>query len=335
MLSDKILGMDIGTKNMKFVLVKSGKRAEIADSIVVPTPEKSVFEGQIRDMEALASTIKGLVSEKKIKAKNMALSINSPYVVVREVKLPVLKTSEIAAAIEFELSQSFPGVGQTHSISYRIYKKTPDSMLGIVCFCPNKIIESYEELAEKAGVNLKYIDVHANSVAKAYNKFVKAAESDEPVMIIDIGHLSSQIYVLIGGKVVLSRNFSGGGASVDNLVSDHLKISREEAEAQRIKNYSDLSIEPDAMEAYIRLGYAAVEEQIRQTLDFCNYNKFKDGVKGIYLSGGGCHIPGLEKYFTETFRIPSVIARPMNRSKVFPDVLADMMPAIGSALRED
>ncbi|MDR3543323.1 MAG: type IV pilus assembly protein PilM [Desulfosporosinus sp.] len=331
----KVLGIDIGTRYIKFALVKQGGKPEVVASAIVPTPAGCIRDGLIMDLQALSEKLKSVISENNLMAKKVAVNINSSSIVVRELLLAALKDDEIQPAVQFELSQSFPHMIQTHATAFKIYSRTSDSLTGITTSCPKEIVEEYKKLSEKAGIPIKYIDVNANSLAKAYNHFIMPPGIGDSVLLVDISYSMSQVNVLLDGKLILSRNISAGGAFVDSLIVNRFDISMEEAEGARRNGYLNLSISQEELDSCMRLGYSAVEEQIRQTLDFISYNKFQDGIKSICLTGGGCNFLGLGTYFSNSFKIPVHIAQSKNTSLEVSDTFFILMPAIGAALRED
>lgn len=331
----KVLGIDIGTRYIKLALVKQGTKPEIIAGAMVPTPEGSMYDGLIRDMQAISDKLKSVISENKLMAKKVAVNINSSSIVVRELLLAALKDDEIQPAVQFELSQSFPDMIHTHATAFKIYQRTSEFLSGITTSCPRKVVEGFKHLCEKTGIPLKFVDVNANSLAKAYNCFIQSPQSEDSVLLVDISYSMSQVNVLLAGKLILSRNVSGGGAFVDSLIVNRFDITMEEAEEARLNQYTGLSISQEELNSCLRLGYSAVEEQIRQTLDFCRYNKIKEGIKSICLTGGGSNFPGLETYFSETFNTPVHLAKANNIPFKVADQFFILMPAIGAALRED
>lgn len=331
----KVLGIDIGTRYIKLALVKQGAKPELISWAMVPTPVGSMQDGRIKDLQALADKLNSVISEFKLKAKKVAVNINSSSIVVRELLMAALKDDEIQPAVQYELSQSFPDMIHTHATAFKIYQRTNDSLSGITTSCPRIVVDGYKHLCEKVGIPLKFVDVNANSLAKAFNCFVQAPQSGDSVLLVDVSYSMSQVNVLLDGKLILSRNVSGGGAFVDSLIVNRFDINMEEAEEARLNQYTELAISQEELNSCIRLGYSAVEEQIRQTLDFCRYNKIKEGIKSIYLTGGGSNFPGLETYFSQTFMTPVHIAK----SDIIPLEVSDLffilMPAVGAALRED
>ena len=332
---NKVLGIDIGTRLTKFALLKQGPKPEIKAWGIVSTPVGSVSGGMITDKQAVLNMLKSVISEHKLLTKRVAVTLHSSNIMLRELNLKALKDDEIEPAVQFELSQSFPDMLRTHSTAFKIYSRTSEFLNGISTSCPKKIVDSYMELFDNSGIALKYVDVNANSLAKAYNAFVLTPVPGDSVLLVDISYTMSQVNVLVDGKLILSRSIPGGGAFVDSLIVNRFEITMEEAEIARQSGYKDLSMSQEELDSCLRLGYSAVEEQMRQTLEYIRYSKLQDGIKTICLTGGGSNFPGLETYFSGAFRIPVSIAQSDQVPLEVSDEFYILMPAIGAALRED
>lgn len=332
---NKVLGIDIGTRLTKLALLKLGTKPELKAWAIIPTPPGSVSDGLIKDKQAVLDMLKSAISEYKLMAKRIAVTLHSSSIMLRELKMMALKDDEIEPAVQFELSQSFPDMVQTHSTAFKIYTRTDEFLNGITTSCPKKVVDSYVDLFDNSGIGLKYVDVNANSLAKAYNCFVQSPMSGDSVLLVDLSYTMSQVNIMVDGKLILSRSVSGGGAFVDSLVVNRFEITMEEAEAARQSGYKNLSISQEELDSCLRLGYSAVEEQIRQTLDYIRYSKLQDGIKIICLTGGGSNFPGLESYFIGMFKTPVYIAQSDSTPLEVSDKFFLLMPAIGAALRED
>ncbi len=64
-----------------------------------------------KDLSAIALSIKEPWQKASFSPRDdaIALCVNTPQTFVRPISLPVLPEGELNAAVEFELSQSFPG----------------------------------------------------------------------------------------------------------------------------------------------------------------------------------------------------------------------------------
>jgi Tfp pilus assembly protein, ATPase PilM len=332
---NKVLGIDIGTRLTKLALLKQGAKPELKAWGIVPTPAGSVSNGLIKDKQAVLDMLRSAISEYKLHTKKAAATIHSSGIMLRELNFAPLKDDEIEPAVQFELSQSFPEMVQTHCTAFKIYTRNNEYLKGISTSCPKKIVDSYLDLFDNSGIVLKYVDVNANSLAKAYNCFVEPPAAGDSVLLVDLSYTMSQVNVLVDGKLILSRSVSGGGAFVDSLIVNRFEITMEEAETAKLNGYKNLSISQEELDSCLRLGYSAVEEQIRQTLDFIRYSKLPDGIKTICLTGGGSSFPGLETYFSEMFRTPVYVVQSGTVPFKAADLFFILMPAIGAALRED
>jgi len=332
---NKVLGIDIGTRLTKFALLKQGTKPELKAWGIVPTPAGSVSDGLIKDKQAVLDMLRSAISEYKLMAKKVAVTLHSSRIMLRELNLTALKDDEIEPALQFELAQSFPDMLQTHATAFKIYTRTSELLNGISTSCPKKNVDSYLDLFDNSGITLKYVDVNANCLAKAYNYFVHPPMPGDSVLLVDLSYTMSQVNVLVDGKLILSRSISGGGAFVDSLIVNRFEITMEEAEAARQNGYKTLSISQDELDSCLRLGYSAVEDQMRQTLDYIRYSKLQDGIQTIRFTGGGSNFPGLETYFSGMFRTPVYIAQSDSIPIEASDLFFILMPAIGAALRED
>ncbi|MCX7920398.1 MAG: pilus assembly protein PilM [Clostridia bacterium] len=334
MFGDKILGLDIGSVNTRLALLNPGKKNEILNIVTISTPPGSVSEGRILNVQRVSSAIKNVVKEKKINAKKLAVCVNSPQASVRDFKLPALDEVQIRSALEFELSQMFPNISQNYSIGFKIYERKKDSVYGIATLCPKKIIEDYTLLASSIGIPLRYIDVSANCITKAYNNFVSLDGTEEAAMVVDIGFDSSQVNVLIDRKLVLSSKAPGAGFKVSNQ-NDTSFGSNVYAVKSIKKAHDNRSNNFETASENVKNSYERLTVQIKQTLDFYTFNKFRGRIRQILLAGDGSVIPGADKYFRGMLDMPVSVIKPINRNLIEENDFACFMPAIGAALRED
>lgn len=333
-MAGTVLGIDVGCRNIGIVLVKQGKKPSILNSAVIPTPSLSVVDGEIKDILLLAEMIKKVILQNRIKANKLSLCISSSQAGVREFNLPALKDKEIFPAIEMELSKTFKGIEQTHSISYKVYQKTKERIKGIVSFCPKKIVDEYVKLGYEIGIPLRYLDINSNCITKAYSSFMKSPDSEDGVVIVDIGNNISQVNIIVGDKLLISRNVPVGGAAIDRIVAEKLNISTEKAELDKINKYKDYIKKGYYPDEFVMKGYEAIRQEIGQTLSFFYKNSNNTKITRIYLIGGGSLLPNIEAQFNETFKIPTYIVKPTDNHSVYLSEFARLMSAVGAAVRE-
>lgn len=334
-MAKNVLGLDIGSKYIKMAFIKQGKKDVVLRTIYAATPTDSVVDGEIKNVDTVAARIRSALFDYKFKPSELYISINSHNVVVREIKLPILKEKEIDPAIEFELMQSFPGIIQTHTISSKIYSEPGMPVEGITAFCPNKILSDYAEVARGLIIPLKGIDINANALTKATQLFMPPEKRKETVIVVDVGYTMCQVNLVSADKLILSRQISSGIVRFDNLVANRIGMSLDQAERARQNNKYDIyNLDKEDIDGFIRIAFSAVEDQIRQIIDYYRYNNKSEDTKitGILLFSGRGLDTSLSEYFGESFNLPVNTIKPAVKDPSPDDTDVMAMAAIGTAL---
>jgi len=102
----EILGIDIGVGSIKLVSVSKGASDKIILDAIGETKSPRVdwlkTEKSDKAITEMASALKLLLSDLKIKSKKVVTSLPEDEVVSRLIRLPPLKESEIRDALKFE-----------------------------------------------------------------------------------------------------------------------------------------------------------------------------------------------------------------------------------------
>lgn len=335
-MAKKVLGIEIGSKTIKIALIKNGKKPVLLESRQEATPKNAFQDGNLNDIEAVAWAIQGVITQnRQFDGVPVAICINSYQSVTRALKLPALPEAELPAAVEYELGQSFPGVGKTHVISFKEYTRTRDEVTGIASFCPVKVLEGYKRLANAFSARTEYLDVSPNCFAKAWYHFAQGGQSDACILHTDIGALSSQFNIIHGKNVILSRAINSGDSTLDQMIMEKFSITAQEAEDAHQGDFRELQMADGDMSTLLRIGYSNIEEQLHQTIEFYNYNRTDLPISKICLSGGGSLIPGLAEYLSGALQLPVEAVRASANLNIDQPAFNRLMPAIGAAIRED
>ena len=336
MFSKKVIGIDIGAKYIKMALVKKGKRKhEVVRTLTVYTPSDGVVDGEIRNVDTVTARIRSALHDLKFKASELYFSINAASVVTREIKLPALKDSEIDPAVEFELSQSFPGIIQSHTISTRIYSEPGMPVEGTAVFCPNKVLNDFVEVARGLLIPLKGIDFNANALAKVVHHYLPLERKHETFLIVDIGYTMSQVSLISDGKLILSRNISSGIARYDNLIVNRVGVTPDQAVRARQNNKYDIfDLGREDIDNFINVAFSSVAGQIRSILDYYRYNTTSDESKisGIFLFTSRGLDSLLAEYLSQAAELPVETIKLRRRRSSLPEIDPSVAAAIGATM---
>ena len=107
-----LVGLDIGSSSVKVCelqqIGKSGQtRYRLQKLGRVALPPDAIVDGDIMDSNAVASAIRQVMAEQKIKAKDVAISVSGQQVMVKKVTFPLMSQAELAESVRWEAESFF------------------------------------------------------------------------------------------------------------------------------------------------------------------------------------------------------------------------------------
>lgn len=340
-MGKKVLGITVDPRSV--TLAWTGGRGALAGCEMVPMPEDVYSGGELLpdddgEIGSLVLFIKEETQKRGLHAKSMdsvSLCVNNSLTVVRPVTLPAIPVKELDAAVEYELSQSFPGVGKTHVIAFREYSRNKKEVRGIACFSPKKILEPYRKLIMALNYKNAYIDVAPNAEAKAYHAFTELGKTDGTCLICDIERQRSQFTIVRKNQILHSRQIPDGSRLFRELFCARAGIADAQFDLMSPENLLDgFSIPETDLITMIRTSYSNIAEQLQQTIEFHNQNNGENTVSNLLLAGGGV-VPRLDEYIASVVGVPAEQVRPGPGVRIERPLFARALPAIGAAVRED
>lgn len=339
-MADKdFFGLDIGGGSIKLVAFEKGKDSvtlkhmgEMDNSVGIP-------EDKNGNIAELASLLKLLISDLKIRSKRVVASLPEKDVISRLVKLPPLKESEIKDALNFEAETFVPYPLEDVLIDYEVVEKDESGRLLVFAIAAKKtLIQSYIKLFKKAGLELLAIE----SPAIAMNRVVaNSVSSTGSVMLIDLGESMSDIMVARAGNIYLTRPVSVGGEALTRAISINLGLDMKSAEEYK-KAYG---LRASELEGKIKNAilpvFSSMAEEVRKAM--VSYREeWARSVDLLVLSGGGANMPGLAEELTRILGTEVQVIQPFLKTDTSQvNVPIDMTMegcrftlAVGLALRE-
>jgi type IV pilus assembly protein PilM len=162
---------------------------------------------------------------------------------------------------------------------------------------------------------------------------------DETVAILDLGTLSTRLYIVSKGVVKQTHSIPLSGTDITAALSEELGIEFERAEeTKRMFGLTGDPKEPRVQKVIL----AQVERGLREihTVIKRHETSEQSTVQRVILSGGGALLQGLPAYARDMFSIPCSIAEPFSKV-AYPTFLeptlaqggASFSVALGAALR--
>ena len=324
-MPEVLLGLDIGSRNIKAVLLERGRRNRAVGAQVIKTPDGSVSDGAIMfNMDAIVECVKAYINKAGVKPAGLGVCMNSPDIITRNLSLPPLGADEIPAAVKFEVFKFFPSIKDTHEITQTVLSKDDSSVSVLAALCPRELIKSYQELASRLNVPLRRVSIRADAENKAVNFFYfggQPAIGDEKKtgeigLLVDVGYRNSIVSAVSMGKLVLSRYTMSGSAAYDGMIAEKTGVARDEIEKRRLEgNLSADEIDPASLENIMGMCFMDIDDQIRQTMGLYTGSEQGDKLSYVSVTGEGGMIPGIEQYFAKLHNLAARDVSPVNAER--------------------
>lgn len=321
-MAQKFVGLDLGTHEVKAVLLSAGLRSvQILDVAVEPVASRAVTGGD----EAVGAALEAGLNILRRRGWNhypVGVALPGAAASFRVLKFPFTDPRRIAQTIAFEAEGQFPIPLEDLEFDH-IPVATGQTGQALMVAVRRELIDRISNAFKAATVDLKLITIDAIATAQVLDPAIPELVKTDPadtrvpaVLLLDIGHHTTDL-VAIGAKGPLAaRVLRRGGVHVTRALQEHYRLDA--AGAEKAKHESGFlphrglgGLTPAQLESG-SLVARAIEPIVREVEHTRLWLRAEFGaeVTQIRLSGGGAHLRGLEEYLTEQVGVPTVRARP-------------------------
>jgi type IV pilus assembly protein PilM len=340
--NDGYVALDIGSSSVKMVeaaVDKSGYR--ILNLGILPLPGGVIQNNMVVDSRPVVDTIRKLTQENGVKSKQVISAVPGRAVIMKKVQMPKQEPAELEANIEFEAQNVIPENLDNVNLDHQVLSQSDDGNRTEVLLVAVKkeIVNSYAEVIEEAGLTPVVIDVDYFALENMYEANYASETESGVIGLIHIGAQYTSITLLQNGLSTFTGDLSMGGAHFTEQVARQLGVAIEAAEAFKITGLLEGKQGLD-LEATLRPTSDELIEEIRRTVSLYGAvpSDDGDGLKALYLSGGGAKLRGLRSLLEERMAVPVKLSEPfrgftVNRN-IDRDYLLDAAPyfAVGAGL---
>lgn len=351
-----IVGLDIGSHSIKLVEIVDTKKARVLQSFgIIGLPHNAVVEGSIKEMEIVASAIKNLYRNLKLKNKNIATSISGYSVIVKKISIDRRADAELESSIHDEAEQYIPFDISDVNLDFEVLQPPPaepdettedaekgegSGLMDVMLVAAKKdMVEDYVSLIQLAGLNPVILDVDAFALQNAFE--LATGDTKGCFALVNVGAEELGINAIKDGVSIFTRDSSYGGAQITEAIMNKLHVSFEEAENIKLGGTAT-NEQRAALEEIFTNVISGWGQEIKRALDFLASTYPDESIEKLYVSGGSIRIPGFLKYLELETELPVEELNPFANlqinEKVFdPKYLSYMGPqaavAVGLALR--
>lgn len=303
-----LVGIDIGTKNIKMVKVNS--KGKVTNFTYVDLPEKIITNGRIESKQMLIETLR--LARKKLGTSfsECVLSISCPDIVIRQITIPQMQEAFIIKNVVLELSGFLPMSADRYILDYIITDaiETEDKKLYqlLVFAIPTEIAEAYVYCLKSAGFKTKCIDIMENSYEKLY-KMLKQKNyiTSENFACLYIDNSKASVSIYGNGKFFINKIIDTGlNRVIEDIAAKTSKpvdVVRKSLFTNDVLTFGEtFVVEKSIVENYAR----EVSYEINRVIDYFKSRNKSESLDTIFLSGGFTHIKGVESYFEEIIGVP-------------------------------
>ena len=290
-----LLGLDISSSAVKLLEIsRSGSRYKVESYLVRPLPPNTVVEKNINDVDALADTIRKVVSQAKAKAKDAAVEV----------------------ALDFEI------IGPSEN--------NPEQVDVLLAACRRENVDSRSEALELAGLNPKVVDVEVFAVERAFELLASQMEGleDQVVAIADVGATMLTLSVLVNGKTVYTREQLFGGKQVTEEIQRRYGLSVDEAGSAKKQG----GLPEDYVTEVLEPFKDALVQQISRSLQFFFSSSQYNYIDQLIMAGGVAAMDGLREEVEEKLGLSTLVANPFADMEVSNKVNAVALSSDAPAL---
>ncbi len=231
-------GLDLSDQTIKVArLQKNGNKLKLAGYNREEIPEGIIRDGEIKKSDELAEIIKKTISASKpkpISTKFVVYSIPETKGFIRVIRFPMMEKGKMIEEIASKSEQFFPISMKDSYFDWQVLpKKLKSKELEIlIAAAPQKIVDSYSETLEKAG--LKPVAAEIESVAIA-RSLINQRQSSKPVLIIDLGKDRTSFIIFRKPVIQFTASIPICGNEFNKAIAGEFSVSASEAEKIKLE----------------------------------------------------------------------------------------------------
>lgn len=315
-----ILGIDISTSSVKIIELSAHADGTfcIDGYGANELPENAIERAIVKDIGAVADTIKRIVSMYHLTAKVAVISVPDSSTISKIIQISEgLSDSDIEELVFMEADKYIPYPIDEVNIDFSVLgtsSKNAALQDLLIVASRAEIVNSRVEAVRLAGMDVKVVDVDSYVVERAAQLLkttFPANGANKVIAIIDVGAIYSHLYVLQNMKVIYSRDEEFGGNQLIEAIIQQYGMTREAAiEALETKSL------PDDFNSAVLLPYLdKFLLQVKRALQFFYSTSQYSFVDHIVVTGGIAKHPEIEQLLEKQIKISTSIG----------NVLSEMM----------
>ena len=320
----KSIGLEIADRTIEIVKLEKGSPVKIINSGRIKLDAGIVERGRIKNEEKLLVAIRRAFDTAKLEPalqKEIIFGLPEAQTYTHVFTLPSDETGR-KAFIREEIEKNIPLPVDKIVYSYKILKREDGTEEVVLVASSKDTVLEWQSFFQKANLNVSMFDVETLATFRG----LLIEEKKEPICVIDIGSVSTNIAVFDQGGLRASYSILKAGNFLTQKISEKIGISL--AKAEKEKKEVDLS-KTSKLSTVLIQELEIIVNEIKTMLEYFE-KQTKKSIEKVILVGGTSQMKGLPEYLTSHLnkdtRIGSSILKNDESELVY-------LEAIGLALR--
>ncbi|MBU0999848.1 pilus assembly protein PilM [Patescibacteria group bacterium] len=340
------VGLDIGFSSIKAVsLVKDKDKYKLVSLGSIPSPQPGIASDMDEDLEALAVTIKKLLTAANIEQKEVVVALPESKVFTRVIDdLPYLTDAELASAIRYAAEEFIPMPLSDVNLNWQVLVRSEArgknaKTVVLVIASPKNAALKYIKTLDKAGLRAKVLETEILAVTRS---LVGNDPFSPSTLIMQLGVTTTDFAAVSKGLIWLTRSISTGGIALTRSLVQRFNFEMNQAEQyKKIYGIVEDQLEGKVFEA-LKPIIDIIAGEGRRVIQAFETKYPLNPIKRVVVSGGGAKMPGLVVYLANIFGLEVQEADPWYSIEKEKDSVSKLAQeassysvAVGLALRED
>jgi len=312
MAKKSILGIDVGADQLKMVLVDNNV---VLDAVAVSMPENLLKEGRITSIETLSDLISRTMKENGIKARNAAYVLPNETAFIKNVRMPLMTTEQLAYNLPFEFSDYITGEIKDFVFDYAVLppdkkdepeenestsgapetaeaaqtEKTAEQEENLNLMAvgvERAVIEEIEAMLQKAGLKLvKTAPAICSYISLIREQYKLLSEYSTEFCILDLGYDSIRMYIYDEDRHEATRVLDMGLSALDDVLAEMFSVERHLAHTYLLSNFENCLEREEC-----RVTYENIAVELMRAMNFYRFSNPDSSLTDMWLCGGGAAI---------------------------------------------
>ncbi len=353
----EIMGLDIGSYSIKVICLTADSLINVGIS-EISSESLSGLSAEAKD-NLVINTVKRIMLENRISAKNTISSVAGDGVIVRYITLPKMTEKELSATIKFEAEPHVSFDIDQVILDYQILGEKVEEELKkmdvILVAAKKDTINKHLSVLQAAGLNPLAIDVDAFALEGSY-EFSHPEDKTGSVALVNIGATFTNVNILENGISRFTRDILIAGNNFTKVIQRDLRVDYKKAEALKREKGAVLveeetssvgggSEDAEAMQVCeaIRGSINELLAELQRSFDYYQAQTHERSIMKVIISGGSAKLKNIDKFLSHELKIPVEVDNPFAKlqidSQVYsPEYIKNIAPlfsvVVGLAVRK-